>query len=315
MFKKGDEKMNILVVGAGAVGGYFGGRLAESGVDVTFLVRERRQRNLNENGLKIKSVHGDYTFSPKTIVSTDLSEEKYDLILIGTKSYHFLQAIEDIKPFVDQKTVIIPMLNGIQHIDVLKNSFSEDQIMGGLCFVESTIDPEGAIIQSSSAHDFIYGEFSGKETDRIKEISEIFSQTKASIRRSDTILKDMWHKYMFISGLSGITTLFRSSIGPIRESKYGLEIIENLFLEIGSVMRGIGAPINDNIENLQLEKIHEMSYDMKSSMQRDMEKKEYIEGDHLHGYLLTLAKENNINTAYLKMVYSNLSTYNKQQSN
>lgn len=307
--------MKVLVVGAGAVGGYFGGRLAESGVDVTFLVREKRQRQLKENGLKIKSVHGDYSFLPKTIVSTDLSQGKYDVILIGTKSYHFLKAIEDIKSFVGQETVIIPMLNGIKHIDVLKSTFLENQVIGGLCFVESTVDQDGVIIQSSATHDFVYGEFSGKETDRIKEINEAFSQTKASIRKSDTILKDMWHKYMFISGLSGITTLFRSSIGPIREAKYGLEIIGNLFLEIGSIMREVGAPIDDDIENLQLHKINEMSYDMKSSMQRDMEKKESIEGEHLHGYLLTLAKENNINTPYLKMAYSNLSTYNKQHFN
>ncbi|TXC92134.1 ketopantoate reductase family protein [Metabacillus litoralis] len=307
--------MKVLVVGAGAVGGYFGGRLAESGVDVTFLVREKRQRQLKENGLKIKSVHGDYSFLPKTIVSTDLSQGKYDVILIGTKSYHFLKAIEDIKSFVGQETVIIPMLNGIKHIDVLKSTFLENQVIGGLCFVESTVDQGGVIIQSSVTHDFVYGEFSGKETERIKEINEAFSQTKASIRKSDTILKDMWHKYMFISGLSGITTLFRSSIGPIREAKYGLEMIGNLFLEIGSIMREVGAPIDDDIENLQLHKINEMSYDMKSSMQRDMEKKESIEGEHLHGYLLTLAKENNINTPYLKMAYSNLCTYNKQHFN
>ncbi|MBM7603515.1 2-dehydropantoate 2-reductase [Metabacillus crassostreae] len=304
--------MKVLVVGAGAVGGYFGGRLAESGVDVTFLVREKRQQQLKENGLKIKSVHGDYSFSPKTIVSTDLSHEKYDVVIIGTKSYHLQNAIEDIKHFVAQETVIIPLLNGIKHIDVLKSTFLENQVIGGLCFVESTVDQDGVIIQSSKTHDFVYGEFTGIETDRIQKINEAFSQTKASIRKSDTILKDMWHKYMFISGLSGITTLFRSSIGPIREAKYGLEMIENLFLEIGSIMRGIGAPIDDHIENLQLHKINEMSYDMKSSMQRDMEKKESIEGEHLHGHLLTLAKENNIHTPYLKMTYSNLSTYNKQ---
>ncbi|WP_226665959.1 ketopantoate reductase family protein [Metabacillus litoralis] len=302
--------MKVLVVGAGAVGGYFGARLVESGVDVTFLVRERRQQQLKENGLTIKSVHGDYTFAPKTLLNTNQNEEHYDIVLIGTKSYHFQQAVEDIKPFVGSKTVIIPMLNGIKHLDVLMTTFSENQIIGGLCFIESTVDQHGVIVQTSATHDFVYGELTGKETDRMTKINNLLSKTKASIRKSDTILKDMWHKYMFISGLSGITTLFRSSIGPIREAKYGLEMIENLFIEIGSVMRAVGAPIDDNIEKIQLQKINEMSYEMKTSMQRDMEKNDYIEGDHLQGYLLTLAEDNNIHTPYLKMVYSNLSTYN-----
>lgn len=303
--------MRVLVVGAGAVGGYFGGRLYEKGVDVTFLVREGRQKKIKENGLSIKSVHGDVTIQPKTILVTD-TEEPYDIILVGTKSYHFHQAIEDIKPFVGLNTVIIPMLNGIKHLHVLQEVFSENQVLGGLCFVESTVDVNGVIIQTSQTHEFVYGELSGEKTARIIEIDKLFSNTKTTIRKSDTIKKDMWHKYMFISGLSGITTLFRSSIGPIREAEYGLEIIEKLFKEIGAIMRAANAPIADGVEEVQFKRINEMDYTMKSSMQRDMEKGEQIEGDHLQGYLLTLAEEYKIQAPYLKMVYSNLCTYEKQ---
>lgn len=304
--------MRILVVGAGAVGGYFGARLYEKGVDVTFLVREGRQKKLKENGLSIKSVHGDLTVHPKTILVTDEEEGIYDVILIGTKSYHFQKAIEDIKPFVSNNTVIIPMLNGIKHLHALHETFSDNQVLGGLCFVESTVDVNGVIIQSSPTHEFVYGELSGKETPRIVEIEKLFSGTKATIKKSNTILKDMWHKYMFISSLSGITTLFRSSIGPIREADYGIEIIENLFKEIGMIMRAANAPIADGIEEVQLNKIKELDYTMKSSMLRDMEKREQIEGDHLQGYLLTLAREHEVNAPYLKMIFSNLSTYIKQ---
>jgi 2-dehydropantoate 2-reductase len=303
--------LRVLVVGAGAVGGYFGGRLYEKGVDVTFLVREERQKKIKENGLSIKSVHGDVTIQPKTILVTDI-EEPYDIILVGTKSYHFHQAIEDIKPFVGLNTVIIPMLNGIKHLHVLQEVFSKNQVLGGLCFVESTVDVNGVIIQTSQTHEFVYGELSGEKTARIIEIDKLFSNTKTTIRKSDTIMKDMWHKYMFISGLSGITTLFRSSIGPIREAEYGLEIIEKLFKEIGAIMRTANAPIADGVEEVLFKRINEMDYTMKSSMQRDMEKGEQIEGDHLQGYLLTLAEEYKIQAPYLKMVYSNLCTYEKQ---
>ncbi|PGT81743.1 MULTISPECIES: ketopantoate reductase family protein [Bacillaceae] len=304
--------MKVLVVGAGAVGGYFGGRLHEKGVDVTFLVREGRQKQLKEKGLKIESIHGNYTFQPKTVLTMESEIEVYDVILIGTKSYHFNQAIQDIKPFVGTQTTIIPMLNGIKHLYELQTMFAKEQIIGGLCFVESTVNEEGTIIQTSTSHELVYGELSGEETERIMKIEEVFSHTKASIRRSNTILQDMWHKYMFITGLSGVTSLFRSSIGPILKTEHGLEIIEGLFAEIGFIMRKMNAPIVDGIEEVQVNRVKEMDYTMKSSMQRDMEKGFQVEANHLQGYLLSEAEKHKVKTPYLKIVYANLETYGKQ---
>ncbi len=306
--------MRVLVVGAGSVGGYFGGRLHEKGVDVTFLVRESRQKQLLATGLMIESVHGDLHFNPQTILASDQGIENFDIILLGTKSYHFHQAIEDIKPFVGKDTMIFPMLNGIKHMYELQEVFLKEQVLGGLCFVESTINKDGAIVQTSPTHEFVFGELSGEDTERIQKVQKLFSGTKATIRKSNSILQDMWHKYMFITGLSGVTTLFRSSIGPIREAEYGMEVIERLFAEIGFIMRSIGAPIIDNIEKKQVNTIKEMDYTMKSSMQRDMEKGYLVEADHLQGYLLTLAKERHIQAPYLSIVYTNLVTYEKGKS-
>ncbi|APH05430.1 ketopantoate reductase family protein [Bacillus weihaiensis] len=305
--------MRVLVVGAGAVGGYFGGRLVENRVDVTFLVRERRQRELKEKGLVIQSVHGDFTFKPQTIISGQEVPFLFDVILVGTKSYHFKQAIEDISPYVSEETLIIPMLNGIKHLHDLETVFPKRNIAGGLCFVESTVGSKGEILQTSGAHQFVFGERSGQDTERIKKVEELFSGTKATIIKSQTIMKDMWHKYMFITGLSGITTLFRSSIGPIRNAEYGLEMIQEIFYEIGRIMRVTGAPIDDEIEVSQIKKIKEMDETMKSSMQRDMEKNAQIEADHLQGYLLELAEKHRIETPYLRMIYSNLHTYELQK--
>lgn len=303
--------MKVLVVGAGAVGGYFGARLVEKGVDVTFLVREARQKKLNEEGLIVQSIHGNiHIQKPKTILSSD-SSNHYDIILISTKAYHFMKAIDDIKSFTSNETVIIPMLNGIKHLDTLKKEFDINQIVGGLCFIESTVDLEGRIIQSSPTHEFVFGELSEADTERIIKIAELFSGTKATIRKSNKVLTDMWHKYMYISGFSGITSLFRSSIGPILESEYGLEIIEKLYAEIGAIMRAANAPIAHNIEQIQLNLVKKMDYTMKSSLQRDMEKMQQIEGNHLHGYLLQLAKEHQIPAPYLKMVFANLETYER----
>lgn len=305
--------MRVLIVGAGAVGGYFGGRLLEKGVDVTFLVREKRKQLLTETGLQIESVHGDVTLEPKTVIS-ETGGELFDLILVGTKSYHIEQAIQDVKRYVVPGTMIIPLLNGIQHLDRLIDVFSENQVLGGLCFIESTVGPEGEIIQTSPVHELVYGELSGEKTERISQVEKLLSGTKASIRRSDTILTDMWHKYMFISGLSGVTTLFRSPIGPIRDTDGGRDVIRRLFHEIGQIMRAVGAPIQDGIEEVQIKKISEMTSRMKSSMQRDMEKGDAVEGDHLQGYLLQLADKNSIKAPTLEMVYSNLKIYEQQKN-
>jgi 2-dehydropantoate 2-reductase len=303
--------MKVLVVGAGAVGGYFGARLYESGVDVTFLVRKNKQLLINESGINVQSVHGNVNILPKTITAS-YPPEAYDVILVSTKSYHFDSAVVDIKRFVGENTVIIPLLNGISHLDILLNAFPNNNVMGGLCFIESTKNGENEIIQTSPAHDLVFGELSGEITDRVRSIRKVFSNTKASIRTSDSIIRDMWVKYFFITCFSGITTLFRSNIGFIREDKDGLEMIKKLIIEIGLIVKKHEVPLPDNIEENQLMKIKEISETMKSSMLRDMEKEADIEGEHIHGYLLNLANKYHIDTPLLKIIYLNLMVYKKQ---
>ncbi|MFX3624966.1 MAG: ketopantoate reductase family protein [Ectobacillus sp.] len=299
--------MKFLVVGAGAVGGYFGARLAEKGEDVTFLVRENRQKQLQKRGLRVHSVHGDVTIQPKTIVSNETGV--FDVILLGTKAYHLEQAIEDIRPFVHKETIIIPMLNGMKHIERLRSSFPEQCVIGGLCFIEATLSEEGDIIQKSPIHKFVFGEWNGGKTERMQALEEAFANTNAMIGVSPNILRDMWHKYLFISTLSGVTTLFRQPIGPIRSLPLGAELIKSLFSEIAQIMRAEQAPIDNDIEQKQFVTISEMDYGMKSSMQRDMEKGLSVEGDHLQGYLLELANKHGIEAPVLKAVYANLKLY------
>jgi 2-dehydropantoate 2-reductase len=198
-------------------------------------------------------------------------------------------------------------------LEILQKRFSKERVIGGLCFIESTVDQEGAIVQTSPIHELVYGALFGQQTEKVEKLKALFAGTNAKIRNSDRILADMWHKYMFISGLSGVTTLFRSPIGPIRENEFGLNVIEKLFYEIGSIMRAEGAPIADGIEDFQLKKILNMTEGMKSSMQRDMEKLTEVEADHLQGYLLKLAEKHKIDAPILSIVYSNLKIYEKNR--
>ncbi|AZS17300.1 2-dehydropantoate 2-reductase [Paenibacillus lutimineralis] len=304
--------MRILVLGAGGVGGYFGGRLVEQGADVTFLVREHRKQQLEQEGLVIHSVHGDLTLEPRVTTSQD-EAEPFDLILFSTKAYHLKEAMQDVKPFVRENTVILPLLNGVAHIPELQREFGKDKVIGGLCFIETTLNEQGHIIQTSKGHYVRFGEFGNRDTERIQAIEEALSGTKASFVRSPHIEQDIWHKYLYITTIAGVTTLMRAPLGPIRDSENGYEYIRGVFQEGAAIMMAHGAPLDSEIVAQHMVTMEKTGYTMKASMLRDMEKGLAIEGRHLHGYLLDLAKEHKMEAPLLEVIYRNLQIYEIMQ--
>lgn len=300
--------MRILVVGAGAVGGYFGGRLLEKGEDVTFLVREGRKEQILGSGLQIDSVHGNVDLHP-SIITKEEEAEPFDVILLSTKAYHLEAVMEDLSPFASKHTMILPLLNGMAHMEKLDQAFGPTNVLGGLCFIESTLDASGKVVQTSPIQTLVFGERSGERTERIEELEKAFSGTKANFRLSSTIEQEMWHKYLFISTMSGVTSLFRSPIGPIRESEEGLKVMQDVLYNISAIMRKLNAPIKDQVETSILDKMHQMDYRMKSSMQRDMEKGQPVEAEHFYGYLLEAAKSHSIDSPLLSAVHGNLMVY------
>lgn len=300
--------MKILIVGAGAIGGYFGGRLLEKGEDVTFLVREKRKAQLEETGLKILSVNGDSHLAPK-LITAENTGATFDVVVISTKSYQLRGAIEDIRPFVGKETMILPLLNGIAHIDVLIDAFGDRSVIGGLCFIESTLDENGAVIQASPINQLVYGERTGEKTERIMRLQKAFEGTKAEFIFSEKINQDMWHKYLFITAMSGITATMESPIGPIRDLETGRRTIAAFIRELAAIMFKIGAPVKETIAQEQIEKINAMAAGMKSSMQRDVEKSLPIEVEHLQGYLLEKANEHNVDVPILETIYTKLMLY------
>jgi len=303
--------MRILVVGAGAVGGYFGGRLAEKGEDVTFLVREGRKQQLEKTGLVINSVHGNATLTPKMLVAGE-EAGLFDLIILSTKAYHLDGAIESFKQYVSEETAILPLLNGMYHFDRLIEEFGEKHVLGGLCFIESTLDSEGRVIHTSPKHDIVFGERSGERTERILKIEQAFSGTNSGYRLSDNINRDNWNKYLFIAAVSGITTLLRAPVGPIREVSSSRAALTLLLKEIASLAKLAGAPLPEDIGGNIMNQIDSLAYSMKSSMQRDMEKLSQVEADHLQGYLLEIAQRNELAVPILEAVYGNLKVYELQ---
>ncbi|RIP37116.1 2-dehydropantoate 2-reductase [Staphylococcus gallinarum] len=300
--------MRILVLGAGAIGGYFGGRLAESGLDVTFLVRPKRKSYLERNGLAIHSENGDFNFNPKLITRED-HVEAFDVVLLSSKSYHLEHAIEDLQPFIHHNTIIIPLLNGIAHIPKLQSLFGKHNIMGGYCVIETTLDTSGEIVHTSTFDKLFFGELNGEESERAKHLAASFSNAKAQFILSNNITQGMWHKYLMITVLSGVTTLMHAPIGPIRDSVGGTNFIESLYNEAATIMRAEGAPLDKQIVPKYMHSLTQLSYHFKTSMQRDMEKGLNIEADHLQGHLLKLADQHQIHAPLLTTIYQNHKVY------
>jgi len=305
--------MRVLVLGAGAIGGYFGGRLASSGVDVTFLVRERRRQQLQERGLRLESVHGDAIVEKPQLIAAGEEAGDFEVILLSNKAYHLDDSIESISPYVGEQTVIIPLLNGFAHMEALWERFGKERVMGGLCYIESTLNAQGDIVQTSKNHDAVFGEWEGGESERTLRIQEAFSGINGKFRASHNIQREVWHKYLLITTLSGVTTLLNSPVGPISSTPSGLELTRQLAEEVALVMRSLNAPLDGDIVNKQMELFQKTHASMKSSMLRDMEKGLLVEADHLQGYLLHRARELQLSTTMLQVVYTNLKVYEQKR--
>ncbi|MTH51962.1 2-dehydropantoate 2-reductase [Bacillus mangrovi] len=296
--------MKFLVAGAGGVGGYFGSRLDENGEDVTFLVRESRQNQLAQSGMNVHSIHGNYSFTPKTVTKTEGSI--FDVVLLCTKSYQLEQMLQDLQPFIDKETVIIPLLNGMAHLEKITNHFSREQVMGGLVFIEAYLSQDGTVHQTSSTHRMVFGEWDGTSSRRAEAVRKAFEGSRCEVKVSTEIEKDMWEKYLFIAAMSGVTSLFSQPVGPIRELAWTRGYLIQLIKEMESIMRKSGAHLSSDIAEKHMKTMDAMKYEMKSSMLRDLELGKKTEASHLQGILAELAHAQGVSAPCLQTVFSNL---------
>ncbi|PRH84450.1 2-dehydropantoate 2-reductase [Labrys okinawensis] len=300
--------MRILVVGAGATGGYFGGRLMQAGRDVTFLVRPARAEKLRTEGLRIVSPFGNAELAPKLVTTGDIAET-YDLVLLTVKAYGLEAALDDIAPAIASETMILPVLNGMRHVDVIKARFGEKALLGGVCLIAATIDGEERIVQLTPMHNLIYGEMSGERSERIKALDATMQGAGFNAKLSDDIERDMWGKWITLASLGGICCLMRGSVGEIEAAPGGLAFVLRFFDEVVSVVKAVGklpgAPILDMARAMLTQKGSAMA----SSMYRDLQKGAPIEADQIIGDLLTRAQEAGIETPLLSAAYTNLAIY------
>jgi 2-dehydropantoate 2-reductase len=300
--------MRILVVGAGAIGGYFGGRLLEAGRDVTFLVRPRRQAQLGKTGLVIRSRFGDVTLPAPPTVTADALRQPFDLILLSCKSYDLESAADSFAPAVGPNTVILPLLNGMGHMDYLGGRFGAGAVLGGQCVISVTLDGDGHILHLNDTHGLSFGEQKGEASPRVEAIASTFSGANFESRLSKAILQEMWEKWVFIATVAGITCLMRANVGDIIEAGAG-----HLSLALLAECAGIAAAQGFAPSTAAMTRNEAMltakGSTFAASMLRDVERSAPTEADHILGDLIRRGGSGPNDFPLLRIAYAHLRAY------
>jgi len=310
--------MRTLIVGAGATGGYYGARLAESGADVTFLVRPARAEKLAADGLNVRSPLGDLHLpNPPTVTADRLAQAgQFDLVLLSCKAYDLDSALADLAPAVGAETAILPVLNGMSHLDALDARFGAERVLGGSCAIAATIAPDGAIRHMSELCSITYGERDGSRSSRIESVDGLMRGLKFQSRLSDVILLEMWEKWVFLATLAGATTLMRAAIGDIVAAPGGTALIAALHAECTAVAAASGFEPRAVVAERARAQLNTAGSTFTASMLRDMENKGRIEADHVIGDLIArgqrLAPEAPL--PVLAAVYTGLKAYEARRA-
>jgi 2-dehydropantoate 2-reductase len=277
--------MRFLVVGAGATGGYFGGRLLEAGQDVTFLVRPARAERLAATGLTISSPAGNVTLrSPPTVLATEL-RTPFDAVILSCKAYDLDGAIESFAPAVGPATAVMPLLNGMRHLDALDARFGADRVLGGSCFISAKLDEGGRIVHVSDIHRVAFGERSSGRSPRVEALAAAMAGAKFEAVASEQIVLVMWEKWVFLASLAGITCLTRSAVGDIVAAG-GADLAAALLEECRAIAAAAGYPPRADSLKASLTRLTDPGSAVTASMLGDVERRGRTEADHVLGDLL-----------------------------
>ena len=306
--------MRYLVLGAGGTGGYFGGRLAESGADVTFLVRDGRRKRLAEEGLRIESQFGDAQIAVKTVLAAEVAPV-YDAVILTCKAYDLDTAVAAIAPAVASKGYVLPILNGIAHIDLLNEKFGRHRVLGGTAKIQATIMPDGAIRQFNDWRTIIFGEQSGEMTERVRALAAMFEAAKGvEVFAVADIVQRMWEKLVHLSTAATMTCLMRANVGEIIRTPYGRELFLDQ-LRCGATI----AAANGHGPSATFMKSWEDTFSQQDSMYstsmlRDIERGGQTEVEHILGFMLGKAATAKIPCNTLLLAYTNVKAFEQRRA-
>ena len=300
--------MRILVVGAGALGGYFGGRLLQVGQDVTFLVRARRAAQLAARGLVIRSPHGNAALKSVPTVSAGQIRSTYDLIIVGCKAYDLEDTLHAFAPAVGPQTAILPLLNGMRHLDRLTERFGYANVLGGLGVISATLDDDGDVVHLSPHQTLSFGEVDGVPSPRIAAITAAFADANFDSRPTDRILHAMWEKWVHIATLASATVLMRASVGDIVQAG-AQDVALELLNECSRIAAHNGFPPSLEAQGRTRALITTPGSGLTASLLKDIERGARTEGDHILGDFLRRGRWSTSDTTLLPLAYAQLRSY------
>jgi len=295
--------MNIVIYGTGGVGGYFGARLAQVGNNVTFIARGKQLEAIRKNGLQVKSIKGDYLVKP-AIATSNISEvENIDLILVCVKTWQLKEVAEKIKPVINENTMVISLLNGVENQDVLCSKIDKKYVLGGLCKVVSFIGDYGVVNHVSYEPTIVFGELTNKNTPRVLKLEKTFRSAEITTKLADDIQKEIWTKYLYITTVSALGALTRASHGEMLASPQIREMMENTAQEIYTIAIAKGVSLAENIIEKQFEIIESLPYETTASLQRDIMNGKPSELEAQNGTIVRFGKELGIPTPVNDFIY------------
>jgi 2-dehydropantoate 2-reductase len=305
--------MRILSLGAGAIGGYFGGRLVEAGSDVTFLVREKRQKHLAERGLRIESVYGNSEQRVNAVVQSQITGP-FDVILLTCKAYDLPSAIAAIEPAVGNDTAILPLLNGVAHIQLLNEKFGRRKVLGGVAKIAATLTPEGTIKHLNDWRYITFGEQDGSLSPRVQALAAAFDKQTVVAAAVPNIMQVMWEKVVHLSTIAGMTCLMRASVGEIARTNEGAALMLEFLERNAEIARRAGFGPSENFMTEYRRLFSDKNSPYTASMLRDIERKGPIEADHIIGFMLEKARIHEVEPTLHRVVYVNLQAYEERRA-
>jgi 2-dehydropantoate 2-reductase len=300
--------VKLLVLGAGAIGGYFGGRLAEAGADVTFLVRPRRQEQLERDGLRVESPLGNLQLPVRTVLAGKLGPA-YDLILFTCKAYDLDSAMDAIAPAVAGHCAIVPMLNGLAHLERLDARFGASHVMGGTCHINVMLGRDGVIRHGDPLQRLIFGERDGSRSPRAQALADALGRTRIDWKLASDVEHDMWEKVVFLAALAATTCLFRGNVREILAAPGGRDVMEQALAANVEIATREGHPPRAALVESARARLTDPTGTWSASMLRDLEGGGAIEGDHVIGWMLERARKHGVDHTILSLAYTHLKTY------
>ena len=306
--------MKILILGAGATGGYFGGRLAQAAAagktdaEVTFLVRPARAEALRAGGLVVESPHGNFSLPVRTVLHTELKPE-YDLVLLSCKAYDLDSSILSIYPAMGPDTLILPLLNGLAHYERLDAEFGARRVLGGCCHIAGTLSRAGVVRQLTELHRITFGLREGNAAHAqalLKELEAAFRQTPVDTRFPERVLQDVWEKYVMLASLASTNCLMRAAVGDILASDEGEAIVLRAFAECEAAAAHAGYPSRANAAEAARKLLTQKGSAFHASMLRDLESGGRTEGEHIVADMLKRARAGGSDATVLSFAWAHL---------